>query len=48
MLLIIKVPLAVSPELRNYKETCSVHNQESLSDCLVYLFHLKVMFKLCL
>ena len=48
MLLIIKVLQPVSPELCNYKETCSVHNQESLSDCLVYLFHLKVMFKLCL
>ena len=48
MLLIIKVLQPVSPELCNYKETCSVHNQELLSDCLVYLFHLKVMFKLCL
>lgn len=48
LLLIIKVPQPVSPELCNYKETCSVHKQESLSDCLVYLFHLKVMFKLCL
>lgn len=48
MLLIIKVLQPVSPELSNYKETWSVHNQESLSDCLVYLFHLKEMFKLCL